>query len=390
MSEANPAPPRILFFCNDYPYFMAHRVHVALRAAAEGYEVHVLVGGDTSGHDSALPFTLHPVAVDRLGFSFRDDPALVRRLADLVARLKPEAIQLVTMKPIVLGAAAATFHRFRTPSIVATFPGLGRLFEGAGAASRARRFLVMALLRRFFSRPGRFATFENAQDRRFMVESGVVPDAAATVVAGAGLDLGTFQNHRPERADGAPPIFLWASRLIRGKGLHAFVEAARLARAEGSQACFLVAGYSDPGHPDNIPEAELAQLQAEGTVEFLGHVTDMPALFARVDVLVLPTSYQEGLPRILIEAGAAGVPAISSDVPGCLEIVSHERTGLVLDAVTGEAIAAAMRRIEHEPRLLARLSAAVSDRIATGGFDQKEVQEVFLALFRQRRKSART
>lgn len=377
---------RILFFCNDYPYFMAHRAHLALRAADEGYEVHVLVGGDTSRHDSALPFALHRATVDRLGFSVREDSALVRQLGRLVSRLKPTAIQLITMKPIVLGAVAALAYRFDTPSVVATFPGLGRIFEGTSLASRVRRRVVMATLRRFFARPGRFATFENAQDCRFMVDTGVVPAERAIVVAGAGLDLGAFDVERPVRPEGTPPVFLWASRLIRGKGLHGFVEAARLARAEGSRARHLVAGYSDPGHPDNISEAELSGLWAGGAVEYLGHVTDMPGLFARADVLVLPTSYQEGLPRILIEAGAAGVPAISSNVPGCLEIVQHERTGLVLADVTGTAIRAATHRIENEPGLLPALSANVHRRIVTGGFDQKEVQAVFLDLFRQGRR----
>jgi glycosyltransferase involved in cell wall biosynthesis len=373
---------RILFFCNDYPYFMAHRAHVALRAAREGYEVHVAVGGDVSGHDPALPFTLHPVTVDRLGFAPRQDMNLVRALGGLVRQLQPDAMQFITMKPIVFGALAATIHRFPTPRIVATFPGLGRIFEGEGKASRARRWLVMGLLRRFFARPGRFATFENREDRGFMVENGVIPADAAIVVAGAGLDLSAFDRPHHRRGPDEPPVFLWASRLIRGKGLHGFVEAARLAREDGSKARFLVAGYSDPGHPDNIPEAELDALWSNGAVEFLGHVTDMPGLFARTDMLVLPTSYQEGLPRILIEAAAAGVPAIASNVPGCLEIVEHERTGLVLDDVTGEAIRRAIGRVETEAGLLQRLSAAAHDKIRHGGYDQKSVQDVFLQLFR--------
>lgn len=373
--------PRILFFCNDYPYFMAHRAHVALRAAAEGYEVHVLVGGDVSGHDPALPFVLHPVVVDRLKFSASADMALVRSLARLGRRLEPQAIQFITMKPIVFGALASMLYRFRMPVMVATFPGLGRLFEGKSHAGRARRMLVTRLLKRFFAMPGRFATFENRADRAFMVDGGVIPEASALVVAGAGIDLSAFSRAHATREAAGSRSFLWASRLIRGKGLSAFVDAARLARSQGSAARFLVAGYPDPGHPDNIPEDELAALWADGAVEFLGHVGDMPELFSRIDVLVLPTSYQEGLPRTLIEAAAAGVPSIVSNIAGCLEVVEHERTGLVLDGTDGAAIWKAVRRMESEPDLLHRTSMAARARIMQGGYDDRSVQDVFLKLF---------
>src|SRR5690606_19717738 len=122
--------PVILFFCNDYPYFMAHRAHVALRTAAGGWDVHVLGGGDVSAYrEVAQPFTLHHAVVDRLGLTPGSDMRLVMQLAQLVRTLRPDVIQLITMKPIVFGTLAASLYRFPTPRIVATFPGLGRIFE---------------------------------------------------------------------------------------------------------------------------------------------------------------------------------------------------------------------------------------------------------------------
>ena len=138
--------------------------------------------------------------------------------------------------------------------------------------------------------------------------------------------------------------------MLWDKGIGELVEAARLLRTEGRTISFLLAGAPDPGNPAAIPEATLRNWEAEGIITWLGHIVDMPSLLANADVVVL-ASYREGLPRSLIEAASCARPLITTDVPGCREVVSHEVDGLLVPARDFVSLGRAIARLQDDPQL---------------------------------------
>ena len=164
---------------------------------------------------------------------------------------------------------------------------------------------------------------------------------------------------------------LLAARLLWDKGLAEFVDAARRLHGEGRAIDFLLAGDPDPGNPAAVPEATVHGWVTEGLLQWLGHVDDMPALFASVDVVVLP-SYREGLPKGLIEAGACALPLVTTDVPGCREVVTDGVDGLLVPVRDAGALATAIARLHDDPVLAARLGAAARQR-ALDEFDERIV-----------------
>ena len=104
------------------------------------------------------------------------------------------------------------------------------------------------------------------------------------------------------------------------------MEAAQQLYSQGIKAEFVIAGDPDPGNPASIPEETLIKWGELPFITMLGHVTDMAALLESADIMVLP-SYREGLPRSLIEAAAAGLPIVTTDVPGCRETVENGVNG---------------------------------------------------------------
>ena len=170
-----------------------------------------------------------------------------------------------------------------------------------------------------------------------------------------------------------------AARMLWDKGVGEFVEAARLLKSEGRQLRFVLAGVPDPGNPAAIAEETLLGWQAEGLVEWLGHVADMPTLLAEADIVVLP-SYREGLPKSLIEAAACARPLITTDVPGCREVVTHGVDGLLVPVRDGEALARAIARLQDAPALARRLGEAARER-ALAEFNERVVIEQTLAAY---------
>src|SRR5215831_15910231 len=110
-----------------------------------------------------------------------------------------------------------------------------------------------------------------------------------------------------------------ASRLLWAKGVGEFVAAARGLRGRGTRARFVLAGEPDRGHPSAIPESTLKRWCEDGDVEWLGWRDDMARLIRESHIVCLPSSYCEGVPRILLEAAASGRPIVATDVPGCRE-----------------------------------------------------------------------
>ena len=178
------------------------------------------------------------------------------------------------------------------------------------------------------------------------------------------------------------PRALLPARLIWDKGLAELIEAARLLRAEGQPIHLLLAGNPDPGNPAAVPEATVRDWVAEGLVEWLGHVEDMPALFRSVDLVVLPTWYGEGLPKGLIEAAACGLPLVTTDMPGCREVVTDGVEGLLVPPRDAKALAVAIGRLAEDPALRARMGKAARAK-ALAQFDERIVIGQTLEVYRE-------
>jgi glycosyltransferase involved in cell wall biosynthesis len=141
------------------------------------------------------------------------------------------------------------------------------------------------------------------------------------------------------------------ARLEQEKGVDVAIDA--IAQTAGVD--LVVAGT---GSCRAVLEAKVTQLGLTHRVFFLGHRDDPASLLARAHVFVLP-SHVEGLPLSVLEAMAAGVPVIATDIGGTREAVEHEKTGLLVAPGDARALAAAIERVIAEPNETAqRVSAA--------------------------------
>ncbi|WP_406857380.1 glycosyltransferase [Alsobacter sp. KACC 23698] len=387
---------KLVVLTNDFPYFVAHRLHVAQAAANAGWTVTV-IGPQSQPIPPELAACGFDISVLPLVRSKLDPAAdlnYVRGLVAALGRIRPDVVHAITIKPVLLGGMALQAARLalgRRFGFVATIPGLGLVFStsaGASRLGRLRRLAVEALYRAALAYPGVRVTFETQSDRAFFMERFGLPADRAILLAGTGVDLSRFV---PGRPPAAPMRVLFAGRLLHSKGVDTFCEAARLARSQGLNVEWLIAGWRDGGSADALSEDDIEALRRSSDVTFLGHVADMPALLAGVHVLALPTRYPEGVPRILIEAAACGVAIVVPDFPGARRLVDHEVSGLLIDDDAGApaggptpaavSLAQAIARLAGDPGLRARLAAAAQRRVLRDGYGAPEIQTRFLEIF---------
>jgi glycosyltransferase involved in cell wall biosynthesis len=367
--------PRLLFLVTEDWYFWSHRLDLARAARDAGMDVLVATRVDAHGERiRAEGFTLIPIRLLRSNRRPLRELAAIVELVLIYRRARPHIVHHVAMKPVLYGSFAAWFTS--VPAVVNAFAGLGYTFIAADRRAKWRRLLITRALRWALRASSSRVIFQNDDDRDLFVrESIAVPDHTV-VIRGSGVDVKRY-TPRAE-ADGEPVVVLPA-RMLWDKGVGEFVEAARLLRQRGLRVRCVLAGMVDTHNPAMVSEAHLRAWQDEGVVEWVGHQEDMPVVFARAHVVVLP-SYREGLPRVLLEAAACARSIVATDVPGCREIVRHGDNGLLVPPRDPLALAQAIATLVEDPALRVRMGAR-GRQLAVNEFSSERITGEVLALY---------
>jgi glycosyltransferase involved in cell wall biosynthesis len=371
-----PAPARLLYFVTEDWFFCSHFIERACAAKDAGYDVTVLTRVRDHGERiRERGLRLMPIELVRHGINPLVELGTLLRVIRAYRRARPDLVHHFALKPIVHGTLAARLARVRR--IVNAPVGMGFVFASDSPRARLLRPAMRLFLRTLLNPPGSRVVFENRDDLQSAIDEGLVKADAAQLIRGAGVDIARYVP-TPE-PDGTPVVVLVA-RMLREKGVHELVEAARRLASAGVDARFLLVGAPDPGNPAAVPEAQLRHWSDEGVVDWLGHRTDVPEILAASHIVCLP-SYREGLPKTLLEAMAAGRAIVATDVPGCREAVMDGENGVLVPPRQPAALAQALERLIRDPALRRRLGAAGRAR-AEREFSDARVQRETLALYR--------
>ena len=215
--------------------------------------------------------------------------------------------------------------------------------------------------------------FQNPDDEQLFRASGLVGRGQRRVrINGSGVDL---EHYAPAPLPDGPLIFLMVGRLLREKGVFEFVEAAGRVKALRPAARFQLLGGLDP-NPTSITEEALRRLQEDGTIEYLGTVTDVRPMIEDAHVIVLP-SYHEGMPRSVLEGMSMGRAIITTDAPGCRETVETGENGFLVPVRDTDALTAAMLDLIDDRGKVSAMGAK-SRQMAELRFDVHAVNQVIL------------
>lgn len=368
---------RLLFVVNDAGFFLSHRLPLAQAARDEGYDVHVATPDDQSSVViQSRGFVFHPIPIARRGMHPLVELRSIRALRQLYRELAPDIVHHVTIKPVLYGGIAARLAG--VPAVVNAVTGLGYIFISRGVKSAILRRLVKATYRFALRQARTRVIFQNPDDMALFEGEGLVRPSDAVLIRGSGVDMAVFLP-RPEAV--GIPIVLLASRMIWDKGVAEFVEAARLLHDQGITARFVLVGGPDSGNPSTIPQAQLEAWQKAMPVEWWGIRVDMPQVFAESHIVCLPSYYGEGIPKVLIEAAACARALVTTDTPGCREIVQHEINGLLVPPRDAYALAKAIRQLLQNPELRAQMGRRGRE-IAMTDFSLQTVIDQTLGVYR--------
>lgn len=360
--------PKLISFSNTDWYLFNYRLPVDKVLREAGWEV--IMASPPGEFQDAIQqagFRWIEVPMSRSGLNPFAEMRTVGLLADIIRREKPDLVHTFTMKGNVNGSLAA--WRAGLPRVVNSIAGLGYIFSSDRLLPRLLRPFARLAYRAVLSRGA--TIFQNNEDMETFTRTGLAPQDRSHLIRSSGVDVDIFQ---PGAEPSGKIRILFAARLLWTKGIGELVEAARQLRDRQADFEVVVAGEPDTGNPETVNAAQLQSWAEEKLITRVGFQKDMPALMRSCHIVCFPSKHKEGTPRFLVEAASAGLPIVTTDNRGCVEVVEHGVNGLLVPPGDATALAAALLELIQNPEK--RLKFGEAGRlIALRDFSVKQVAE---------------
>ncbi len=387
---------KVILFANTDWYLFNFRLPLARALRDAGYEVLLLSPDGAYGPQMEVEgFSWQAFPLSRKGMNPLHELVTIFRLRRLYREEKPDVVHHFTIKCVLYGSLAGHFSG--VPRIINAITGLGFVFSQRGLARIIRPFILpfyRLVLR------GTTAIFQNPDDIDLFHQLRLLRKTKIHLVRGSGARTDIFL---PSPEPPGAPVVMMTGRFLWEKGVGEFVEAARMLKsrtlslskgtadpdtaialrplrgqvqAQGTTASarFVLVGGTYPDNPGAVSPEQLQAWMDEGLVEWWGWHDDMADMFPKAHIVCLP-SYREGMPLSLAEAGACARPVVTTDAPGCREIVQDGVNGFLVPVRNAAALAEALQKLIEDPALRAEMGRRGRERVEAEFSVQRIVEE---------------
>lgn len=325
------------------------RIPLCKALASNGYDI-TAVGSNEAEEakfrEHGISYLLYPLN-RKIGFISEIRSLLA--LYNIFKREKFIIVHAFDTKPTILARIAAKFAG--VPLIIGTIPGLGSLFSEKNLYNKIlRRIYIFAQM--IACQVSGMTIFQNPDDKDFFVNKRIVGKSKVKIIKGSGvvtrkfspenINLENVQKIKTELCLNDNLRVVMISRLIKYKGVKEYLEASKILNSKYQNVQFLLVGSID----DTIAAFPIEEIKKyETVVNYIGFRSDISEILFLSDIVVLPSYYREGIPRILLEAAAMGKPIVTTDLPGCKEVVQDGVNGFLIPPKNVNALAEAIEKL---------------------------------------------
>ena len=329
---------KILFSSNIAWSIYSFRSGLLSQLQKDGHQIYTLAKEDSYAKKLIdLGFYFYNISINNNSKNPVKDLILVLQYIKIYKKIKPDIILHNAIKPNVYGTIAAGLLGI---PVVNNISGLGTLFIKQSFSTRIAKYLY-----KFSQRFATIVFFQNLDDKTLFTQSKLVKPEKARLIPGSGVNTQVFHPKYNTNQKNTAFEFLMIARLINDKGLQEYLSAARILRKKYQDRIrFSLLGPFYTTNETAITPNELKTWQDAGTINYLGETDLVAQEIAHADCIVLP-SYREGLSKVLIEASAMGKPIVTTDVPGCKDVVKDGYNGFLCRAKDSEDLADKMEKM---------------------------------------------
>ena len=343
---------RVLFVITEDWALISHRLHLAEAAIRLGYEVAV-VTRVTKYRDmlEASGLKVFHWRLQRRSLNPISELISIFHLWKILTSFEPDIIHAVAQKPVIYAGLVMKFSK--KAKFVAALGGVGFIFTGKNIKANLLKPIVKSCLRFVLRDPASKLILQNADNVQTIVDLSIVDKNRITLIKGAGVEIRKFQ---PSLIPKGPPMVILPARMLWDKGVAEFVRVAGRIKARGIEAHFVLVGDVDIHNPASISQKQVDQWVQQGAVEHWNRRDDMDQIYQQASIVCLP-SYNEGLPKVLLEAASCARPTVAFNVPGCREIVRNGTNGFLVSFGDEVALEKAIVTLISDRSLCAKMGA---------------------------------
>ena len=367
---------KIIFLVNVDSFFVSHRLPIAKKLLLDGYEVHIAT--EFTRYKKMLlkiGFKVHDISFNRNSFNLLKVIFPIFQIFFLIRRIKPTIIHLISLKPIILGGLTSLISPVN--SMVISITGLGSMFIRKGLFYKIRENIFNLLYRVIFQFPKLKVILQNKDDLKYLIKKTSLKRNKIEIIKGSGVDLKTLKFSKIPKKK---PIILMASRIIADKGVFEYVKSIQYLKKYNFKGNFYLVGDIDFANPSFIKKSIINYWHKNKIINYVKHQKKISSIIKKSTIVVLP-SYREGFPKILMEAAACGRPVITTNVPGCKDVIVNDITGILVPPRNHVALAKAIKNLCDNRKKLEKIGTAARKH-ALKNFDINHVVARHLHIYK--------
>lgn len=316
---------KIVFCANTSWYIYNFRKNLISAIKNKGYEVYAISPPDN------YTSSLHQLGVKWFGIRLHQtsknpitEIRTVIQLLYLIRTIQPDFLLTFTIKCNLYAGFLKKICNFRH---IVNISGLGEVFDKKNISHRLACSLYRTALKH-----SQKVFFQNNEDLQMFIQQGILPTQLCERLPGSGVDLLTFTPLPQKNRDEKTHIFLIFGRIIPSKGYALFLEAAqRIKKVQNNQVEFWILGIKDTSRKDSLRLfKKILEYHDRKIIKYFPPTDNVVPILQRSDVVVLPSQYNEGVPKSLLEAMACGKPIITTHWKGCRDTVEHGINGYLI------------------------------------------------------------
>ena len=358
------------------------RIEISRKFLALGYDIEI-IGTEKEDKfiNNSIPYRKYSLNRE---LNIFDDLKTILKLRKILKDEKATTIvHAFDTKPTMFLPIATV--RLKQIKVVRTITGMGRIFTGESFKNSILKSIYNEI-QRLISKRVDFTIFQNDDDAAYFMENKLIDPNRGSVVKSSGLDIAKYtQNisstsikrlkHELNLLENQT-TFILVSRMVKQKGILDYLDAAKKCYENGNKFNFLLVGQLDSDESITLEQIE----SYNQYVTFLGKREDVKELLAISDVFVLPTYYREGVPRVLLEASAMGLGLITTNMPGCKDVVIDNFNGRLVNIKNSDDLSQKMIYIGTDSEVLHQYSLNAKEKVKE--FDLSIVVEKYNKIYR--------
>ena len=319
---------KVILLSNTSWYLYNFKSKLIQNLLKEGYELVLIAPYDKYAELFSEEITFKNWELNRRSLNPFREILSIYQLFLIYKSIKPDYCHHFTMKACFYGTIAAKICNVKNvlnahTGLISTFSTLKKKYL------LPIRFIFYSILKLLILDGNSVNIFQNKEDfdQFNKLKGGEINQAF--IIPGSGVDTEFFKLLKSRKISKKKKSILFPARLIKEKGLQELILACKLLWKEGHDFQLNLAGFFDFGNNSSFTKYEINNFKSYRNISILGHIENIKEVYEQSDIVVLP-SWREGLSKSLIEAASMECSIITTDVPGCRDVIDHGINGILV------------------------------------------------------------